>query len=300
MVCASDQVDRHGGSSGTPTPAEHLGELDRGPHALSGGKHGPPWIGAGAVTGRGRAGLGGELGAALATATGQDRATGPRLHAQPKAMRLRATAVVRLEGALAHGGCSCFSGVLLRDVLVRDVLVRGRARGRQTCPRYGRPAARSNDGAEGPVTHRVKHPDRDTPLDTSGACGQLLADRVEVLLASCPAGFPASASPRSPGWFTGFPSGGVRPSAPRRNPPLRRVERCCPAVACARPLHNLWITVWTSPVCAFQPGESLTGPAVPPPRNTTAPPHGSLFRTPHSSLLRSRTRDRLPTLHPRQ
>ena len=41
--------------------------------------------------------------APLGAARGEDRATGPGPHAQPEAMGLRATAVVRLIGALAHG-----------------------------------------------------------------------------------------------------------------------------------------------------------------------------------------------------
>ncbi len=40
---------------------------------------------------------------ALAPPGGQDRTPGPGAHAQPEAVRLRATAVVRLKRALAHG-----------------------------------------------------------------------------------------------------------------------------------------------------------------------------------------------------
>jgi len=43
-----------------------------------------------------------ELGAALAAAAGEDGTAGARAHAQAEAVRLGATAVVRLEGALAH------------------------------------------------------------------------------------------------------------------------------------------------------------------------------------------------------
>ena len=46
---------------------------------------------------------GGELGAALAAASGQDRAAGAGAHTKTEAVGLRAAAVVRLEGALAHG-----------------------------------------------------------------------------------------------------------------------------------------------------------------------------------------------------
>jgi hypothetical protein len=45
---------------------------------------------------------GGQLRAALAATGGEDRATGPRAHAQPEAVGLRATTVVRLESTLAH------------------------------------------------------------------------------------------------------------------------------------------------------------------------------------------------------
>ena len=44
-----------------------------------------------------------ELGAALAATGREDRAAGAGAHAQPEAVRLGPTAVVRLEGALAHG-----------------------------------------------------------------------------------------------------------------------------------------------------------------------------------------------------
>jgi hypothetical protein len=45
---------------------------------------------------------GGQLRAALAAAGGEDRTAGPRAHAQPEAVGLRATTVVRLESTLAH------------------------------------------------------------------------------------------------------------------------------------------------------------------------------------------------------
>src|SRR5437763_1327055 len=53
---------------------------------------------------------GGELGAALGPARGEDRASGTGAHAQPEAVGLRAPAVVRLEGALAHVSFSVFIG----------------------------------------------------------------------------------------------------------------------------------------------------------------------------------------------
>lgn len=47
---------------------------------------------------------GGQAGATLATAGRQDGAAGTGAHTQPEAVGLRATTVVRLEGALAHSG----------------------------------------------------------------------------------------------------------------------------------------------------------------------------------------------------
>ena len=46
---------------------------------------------------------GGETGAALATARGEDRPAGTSAHALAEAVHLGATAVVRLKGPLAHG-----------------------------------------------------------------------------------------------------------------------------------------------------------------------------------------------------
>jgi len=51
---------------------------------------------------------GGQLGAALVTAGGEDGASGPSAHAQAEAMGLGPATVVRLEGALAHEGLRCF------------------------------------------------------------------------------------------------------------------------------------------------------------------------------------------------
>lgn len=45
---------------------------------------------------------GGQVGATLATAGRENRAAGTGAHTQPEAVGLRATTVVRLEGALAH------------------------------------------------------------------------------------------------------------------------------------------------------------------------------------------------------
>ncbi len=47
---------------------------------------------------------GGQAGATLAAAGRENRAAGTGTHPQPEAVGLRATTVVRLEGALAHSG----------------------------------------------------------------------------------------------------------------------------------------------------------------------------------------------------
>lgn len=48
-------------------------------------------------------GSGRQFGAALAAASGEDRAAGARAHPQPEAVGFGPTTVVRLEGPLAHG-----------------------------------------------------------------------------------------------------------------------------------------------------------------------------------------------------
>jgi hypothetical protein len=53
----------------------------------------PPWL---------RVRSDADAGTALAPACGEHRAAGPGAHAQPEPVRLRATAIVRLERALAH------------------------------------------------------------------------------------------------------------------------------------------------------------------------------------------------------
>ena len=50
--------------------------------------------------------LGGQLGAALAAARTEDGTAGTGAHAQPEAVHLGATAIVRLESSLAHSDSS--------------------------------------------------------------------------------------------------------------------------------------------------------------------------------------------------
>ena len=58
-----------------------------------------------------RAVSGGQFGAALVAAGGQDRATRPGAHPQAEAVGLGPAAVVRLEGALAHEVSPLLPGV---------------------------------------------------------------------------------------------------------------------------------------------------------------------------------------------
>src|SRR3954453_18567434 len=95
---------------------------------------------------------GGELLATLAPTAGDDRPPGASAHPQPEAVRLGPTAVVRLEGALAHevlllhdiGGGGAASG--------GRVLAGRRARSGQT-PGSWFPA-RANGGQDVPAPHR--------------------------------------------------------------------------------------------------------------------------------------------------
>jgi len=50
--------------------------------------------------------LRGQFGATLATTSGQDGTTGAGTHAEPEAVHLGATTVVRLESSLAHSDIS--------------------------------------------------------------------------------------------------------------------------------------------------------------------------------------------------
>src|SRR5947199_8290384 len=67
-----------------------------------------------------------ELGAALGAPRGENGPAGTGAHPQAEAVGLRAPAVVRLVGALAHVRLSVFSGTVVRDSRSR---VRGRREG---------------------------------------------------------------------------------------------------------------------------------------------------------------------------
>ncbi len=66
-----------------------------------------------------------QAGATLATAGREDRAAGTGAHAQAEAVGLRATAVVRLEGALAHSGAPEMNRVMAGHRLAVTVRPRG-------------------------------------------------------------------------------------------------------------------------------------------------------------------------------
>ena len=70
--------------------------------------------------------------ATLAATRREDRTTGAGVHAQPETVGLRAAAVVRLEGTLAHGRApsGCLSGVYVRSSVRRT----GRARASRDPP----------------------------------------------------------------------------------------------------------------------------------------------------------------------
>jgi len=77
-------------------------------------------------------GSGGELGAALAAARGEDRAAGTGAHPQAEAVGLRAAPVVRLEGPLAHEGSPTTSrGAPLGTSVARSAAASTRGAGRR-------------------------------------------------------------------------------------------------------------------------------------------------------------------------
>ena len=86
------QVDDRVGSAHTSSLPYRSAEVIRPDHPVRPGEH--------------RVVLRGELGAALAAASGQNGAAGAGTHAETEAVHLGAAAVVRLESSLAHSGIS--------------------------------------------------------------------------------------------------------------------------------------------------------------------------------------------------
>ena len=92
-----EMVHHDGAAARAAPPCDDRGEVGRAPHPVGRGQHG------GERTRGRRRPSGRQFAAALAAARSEDRAAGAGAHAQPEAVRLRPAAVVRLEGALAHG-----------------------------------------------------------------------------------------------------------------------------------------------------------------------------------------------------
>lgn len=117
---------------------------------------------------------GGQVGATLATAGREDRAAGTGAHTQPEAVGLRATTVVRLEGALAHSGAPEMTRVLAGHRLA--VTVR---------PRETRVNA---------IVHRFTITDRDLCPSEAGGSSHRQLDLVTVRAAT-PSGQTGSPAP---------------------------------------------------------------------------------------------------------
>lgn len=117
---------------------------------------------------------GGQAAAALATAVCENRAAGTGTHAQTEAVGLGATAVVRLEGALAHSGAPEMIRVLAGHRLAVTVRPRG---------------TRVNA-----LVHRFTITDRDLCPSEAGGSSHRQLDLVTVRAAT-PSGQTGSARP---------------------------------------------------------------------------------------------------------
>jgi hypothetical protein len=94
--CRTTKVNDEGSSTNALTTRDDRVKLSRATKTILVGQHRET-----TSTGSGR-----QLAAALAATGGQNRAPSSGTHAQAEAVRLRATAVVWLEGPLAHGNDS--------------------------------------------------------------------------------------------------------------------------------------------------------------------------------------------------
>ncbi len=181
-------------------------------------------------------GLSRQLVAALTAAPGEDGATGAGTHPQPEAVGLGATAVVRLEGALAHDGArSRVDGLPAPHGRHQGVhaarRVEGRADGRraQTSPRYGWPPGGSNAAI---ATRRAA---TGRAGAVSAPCLPLVGAAVSVPAPDLPrerrSASSAGAAPRLllSGRLHGLRDGSGRPA------PLSHCR-----------LHRLWTDMWTS------------------------------------------------------
>ena len=188
---------------------------------------------------------GGEVLATLAPTTGEDRPAGTGAHPQPKAVHLGTTAVVRLEGALAHDGS-----------LSGKTGSAGTARcgGRPTVEAVGIGPGAGTDSTKVRIDEsRVKHSrGSTTPLGTGPLRRPAARDEFR--------GVPCRAVPRAVSVpAVGLPhrwTAGVRrpcwivPGTPCRASPLR--------------LHRLWTALWTSVFAGGRVGQGA--PRERPPR----------------------------------
>ena len=156
----TSQMDDQERATRSASAANRFCEVLAPPQPILGGQHGliRRWSGR----------SGGQTGAALAAAGREDRATGAGAHTQAEAVGLRATAVVRLEGALAHSGApdekSCPTGRRLA-VTVRPRKLADRRCTALTSPGepggpspFGRQAAAAIDNSTSIRYVRLGHP----------------------------------------------------------------------------------------------------------------------------------------------
>ena len=176
---------------------------------------------------------GGKARAALETAGSEDGTAGTGTHAQPEAVGLRTTAVVRLEGALAHVEVSITAIVgLTRGSRLGETAVEQAS----LLTAIGRPRVRV-------PTTAVKHGHRDTPDERPGLwTTPCLPARAAVSVIS-----PVFPPPMCPETVRAFSHARCRvASAPRRYVGVRarRVVSRRPSLVTLR-VHRLWTSVWT-------------------------------------------------------
>ena len=204
--------------------------------------HGGGEVGALAQPGRGRkhgnsrfrATSGRKALTALPTASGEDRATGARAHAQPKAVGLCAPAIVRLERALAHSRAPRKGRLRPGVSQVCGPQVRRNSYGTGPSP------TRSNVVRPGSRRAVAVRDDSVVPVDTGGRsnssnCGERLEAQGGTLLASHgPALIEVN---RRSSDMMQFSNDHSAPELPAPGPPAPE-SPCC--------VHRLWTTVWTN------------------------------------------------------
>lgn len=178
---------------------------------------------------------GGQAGATLATAGRQNGATGARTHTETETVGLRATTVVRLEGALAHSGAPEMNRVMAGHRLA--VTVR---------PRVAREYAR---------VHRFTTTDRDHCPSEAGGSSHRQLDLVTVRAATPSGQTGPYVGPHCaqavdnnlnragrPDYLGGTPkSFSCLSSPPSREPHIRGTcERACPVADVPADLAAVW------------------------------------------------------------